>query len=86
MTIRTTQRLVTFRRPFALQAIDGPVAAGDYLVETDEEMVDIPSRIAWRRVATTIHIKANGMTQAIAIQPAALDDLISRDERAAPAA
>jgi hypothetical protein len=85
MMTRTTQRTVTFRHPFALGVIDGLVAAGDYLTETDEEMVDVASRLAWRRIATTIHIKTNGTTQVISISPAELDELLVRDQRASAA-
>jgi hypothetical protein len=81
MTIRTTQRVVTFRHAFAVTGIDGPVAAGAYLTETDEELIDAPSRLAWRRVASTIHIVANGTTQVVALTPLQLDELVLRDER-----
>jgi hypothetical protein len=82
MTIRTTQRLVTFKHPFALRDIDGIVEPGVYLTETDEELVDVRSRLAWRRVATTIHIRANGVTQVVPISPLQLDELLLRDDRA----
>jgi hypothetical protein len=81
MTIRTTQRVVTFRHPFAVGGIDGPVAAGAYLTETDEELIDAPSRLAWRRVGTMIHIETNGTVQVVSMTPLQLDELLLRDER-----
>jgi hypothetical protein len=78
MTIRTTQRLVAFRHPFALAAIDARVAAGVYLIETDEELLDTISQLAWRRVSTKIHVQSNGITQVVAIDPAELDALLAR--------
>jgi hypothetical protein len=86
MTIRTSQRLVTFRHPFALSGIDGRVAAGVYLIETDEEPLDANSGLGWRRVATAIHIHPNGITQVVATSPAELDELLLRDERASAGA
>jgi hypothetical protein len=77
---RTTQRLVTFPRPFAVSGIDGMVPAGVYLTETDEEAVDVVSRLAWRRVSTSIHIAADGVTRVIPISPEELDELLLRDE------
>jgi hypothetical protein len=82
MTTRTTQRLVAFRHPFALPTIDGRVAAGVYLIETDEELLDVISQLAWRRVSTVIHVHVNGITQVVAIDPAELDALLVRDEQA----
>jgi hypothetical protein len=82
MTVRTTQRFVTFRHPFALEMTNGPVPAGVYLTETDEELMEATSRLAWRRLGTTIHVRANGVTQVVPISPAQLDELLVRDQRA----
>jgi hypothetical protein len=62
--------------------MEGPVAAGVYLIETDEDSVDAASRLAWRRVATTIHVQAGGATQVVATSPAELDALLLRDQGA----
>ena len=86
MTTRTTQRFVTFKQPFALDVIEGLIPAGVYLIETDEESIDAASRLAWRKVATTIHVHANGAVQAVPITSAQLDALLSRDEPAAASA
>jgi hypothetical protein len=40
MTIRTSSKTVTFAHPFLLKAIDRILAAGDYRVVTDEELIE----------------------------------------------
>jgi hypothetical protein len=80
MMTRTTQRLVAFRHPFALPEVEGLIPAGVYLTETDEELVDTLSRLAWRRVATTIQVRANGVTQVVPLGPLRLDEILLRDQ------
>ena len=86
MTTRTTQRFVTFKHPFALEMVGGLIPAGVYLIETDEESIDSASRLAWRKVATTIHVRANGAVQVLPITSAQLDEVLLRDERGTAAA
>jgi len=86
MTMRTTRRTVTFTRSFALSDIDGFLPAGSYEVETDEEMIDNLSFLAWRRVATIIHVRKDGAVQAVKVNPLELDAVLRRDAGAsAPA-
>jgi hypothetical protein len=70
MTIRTTQRSVTFDRPFSLKGVEGVQPAGTYLVEMDDEALDSASRIAYRRVRTLMHIQREGAEQVIILDPA----------------
>ncbi len=82
MTIRTSQIPVTFRFPFSLAAIEGPRPAGTYLVETDEEPIELMSQTAFRRVSTTIilPLAAGGASyQRVEIDPAELGVAIQRD-------
>ena len=79
MTTRTDHRTVTFRQPFHLDGIEGLMPPGAYLVDTDEETIDELSFIAWRRMATTIHIRRNGATQVFRIDPVELDATLMRD-------
>jgi hypothetical protein len=83
MTTRTTDKSVKFIRPFAFGDADGSYPAGEYLVQTDEEIIEGPSFVAWRRVATKIHLRREGRTQVHAIEPAELDLLLSKDADAA---
>jgi hypothetical protein len=79
MTTRTDHRTVTFTQPFHLDGIDGLQPAGAYLVDTDEETIDELSFVAWRRMATSIHISRNGTTQVFRIDPVDLDASLMRD-------
>jgi len=83
---RTRTTTVTFARPFALAGADHRYPAGAYEVQTDEETIDTLSFVAWRRVATTILVHADGATQAVRVEPADLDALRSRDGASTPAA
>jgi hypothetical protein len=59
MSTRTTETMVTFRRPFALTGIDGVQPPGTYRVLTEEEQIPGLSFVAFRRLSTTLHLPAN---------------------------
>jgi hypothetical protein len=91
MTIRTSNKTVTFVHPFLLKGVDRILAPGDYRVATDEELIEQLSFPAYRRVATMIFVPgASGHVSSIemvAIDPGDLQDAQERDEdlrRAAP--
>jgi hypothetical protein len=48
MTIRTSSKTVTFAHPFLLKGVDRILAAGDYRVVTDEELIEGLSFPAYR--------------------------------------
>lgn len=79
MTTRTARKTVTFTRPFNLTGIDGVQPAGAYDVYTDDESIDDLSFLAYRRVATTMHLKRNGATEVHRIDPVELDANLLRD-------
>ena len=79
MTSRTIDRTVTFQRSFILSNADGQYPPGEYLVQTDEEMIDQLSFPAWRRIATMIHVRRGGATQVVTVSPKELDLILSRD-------
>jgi hypothetical protein len=54
MTLRTTRANVTFKRPFHLDGFGEAFPAGEYSIETNDEMVPDVSFPAYRRVATSI--------------------------------
>jgi len=58
MTIRTSSKTVTFAHPFMLKAVDRILAAGEYRVVTDEELIEGLSFPVYRRVATMIFLPA----------------------------
>ena len=82
MTIRTSQLPVTFRFPFSLSSIDGVQPAGTYLVETDEEELEMLSQTGFRRISTAIilPLAAGGSSyQRVDLDPAELGSAIQRD-------
>ena len=87
MTVRTIQKTVVFTRPFVLNGINETQPAGDYIVETDEELLEGISFPAYRRVLTLIrlHEKPNrpGVRETLIIDPEELDAALKRDLAAA---
>ena len=75
MESRTTTEVVEFQRPFRLSSSTGPMPAGRYRVDTEEEMLAGISFPAWRRTSMTImrHDLASGhLRQSLSITPAEL--------------
>jgi hypothetical protein len=56
VTTRSRRETLTFRQPFRIKGIDRLLAAGEYEVVTDEEMIEGLSFPAFRRVATMIMV------------------------------
>jgi hypothetical protein len=40
MTMRTTNKTITFHQPFRLEGVDGVLPPADYRVVTDEEIIE----------------------------------------------
>lgn len=86
MTNRLRTRTVTFARPFFLQEIDRELPAGAYLVETEEEALDVSSFLSYRRAGTRLLIPGvagQSEAQMWVIDPNALDNAIAQDRAAA---
>lgn len=82
MTTRTTSATIVFRHPFCLDGIDQGQPAGDYIIDTEEELVDALSFPVWRRVSTVMRLTRLGATEHVAIDPRALADALLRDGNA----
>jgi len=86
MTIRTSLTNVTFRQPFVLSGFDEKFPEGVYTVETDEELLEGISFLAYRRISTLIHLKGDpkypGRMRTLAIDPLELDAALARDQAA----
>jgi hypothetical protein len=84
MTTRTLTKTVTFRRPFSIGGFDELLPAGDYCVETDEELLVGLSFSSYRRVLTVIHLPAASgnpnLTRSLTIDPNELDAALIRDQ------
>lgn len=87
MTVRTTERTVTFARPFRMRALDRTQPAGTYRVVTDEEEIIGLSFLAFQRTATMLHIPAietsSTPRQVVSIDPTELDAVLEADLRPA---
>lgn len=85
MAIRTTQTTVRFLHAFLLPNFDKPQPAGDYRVDYDEESIEGISRLAWRRIASFIHLPRIGvqdsMHQMVPTNPADLDAALEKDSK-----
>jgi hypothetical protein len=83
MSMRTTRTTLSFRSPFTLPELDQTQPAGDYILDTDEEAIDSMSRIAWRRVATFLHLpsiaQTRGLVERVSVDPTGLDVALLRD-------
>jgi hypothetical protein len=81
--MRSSRDMVTFHHPFKLPALDTEQPAGTYMVLTEEEEIPGLSFLAWRRVATQIHLPAigreTGQEQVVTIDPKELADARTRD-------
>ena len=82
MATRVKTRTVTFKRPFFLDEINRELPAGSYVVETDEETLDVSSFVAYRRVGTRLFVPAvagQSDTEMWVVNPQELDKALVRD-------
>lgn len=83
MSTRTSESTVTFKRPFVLAGLDEVLPAGDYSLETEEELVDGISYAAYRRTSTVLRLPAKSgpshLTRALTVDPDELDAAVERD-------
>ena len=77
---------MSFARPFLLKGVDRVLAAGQYKVITDEELIEELSFPVYRRVATMIFVPADSQNSSsvemLAIDPRDLQDAQDRDAQA----
>ena len=82
MTARTSSKTVTFAHPFLLKGVDRILAAGDYRVVTDEELIEELSFPVYRRVATMILLPAeSGSASTVEMVTIDPQDLQAAQER-----
>jgi len=81
MTMRTTNKTITFHQPFRLEGVDGVLPPADYRVVTEEELIEGLSFAAYRRVSTVIFVPApyGGGIEMVTIDPSDLDAAQNRD-------
>lgn len=83
MTTRTSEKTVTFARPFFLGEFDDALPAGAYVVETVEELLEGISFRAYRRTLTLLHHRPEsgrgGLVETFTVEPAELEAALERD-------
>ena len=86
MGIRTTRKTVKFGNPFSIKGVGRVLPAGNYVVVTDEELIEGLSFPAYRRLATMILAPAQSF-QSSSIEMLTIDplDLAAAVERDTPA-
>ncbi|MFG1420925.1 hypothetical protein [Roseixanthobacter liquoris] len=77
------QKTISFSQPFEVRGIDGLQAAGDYIVETENEQLSGVSHAAYRLVATNLHLPADSALhrpgQIVPVSQNDLDAALMRD-------
>jgi hypothetical protein len=81
MTMRTTTKTVTFRRPFCLRGVDRLLPPANYRIMTDEAMIEGVSFPVYHRVATIIFVPAEfgASIEMVTIDPLDLQAALDRD-------
>jgi hypothetical protein len=90
MMVRRTKRVtLTFQNSFSVKGVDRLLAADDYEVMTDEELIEELSFPVYRRVATMILLAADARQSSIemvTVEPADLAAAHERDSAVSPPA
>ena len=87
MATRSKETKLTFSRAFALSEVDRPLPAGTYRVVVDEEDIPGLSFLAFRRIATMLHLPAlsarRGPAEMFLVNPDELAAALEADRVAA---
>jgi hypothetical protein len=85
MIARITQSTVHFGAAFSLTGVDQILPPGDYQIAEDEELIEGPSWIAYRRVATFINLPdaTTRSIRLVAINHAELETARRQDQQKA---
>lgn len=81
MDQRTTRHTLTFSNAFMIEGVEREQPAGAYQVEFDEEAIDGLSFVAYRRVATRLHLAKDpaqpGITEVVEVPAADVAGLLA---------
>lgn len=87
MVTRTKRVTLTFQNSFSLKGVDRRLAAGDYEVVTDEELIEELSFPVYRRVTTMLPADARQSSiEMVTVEPADLAAAHERDSAVSPPA
>jgi hypothetical protein len=81
MATRTQRKTVTFDQPFLLKGMDRILPPGNYVVVTDEELVEGLSFPVYRRVSTTMMVPAQNRPSSVEMLTVDPRDLEAAQER-----
>ena len=79
MTTRSTNRTIHFTRTFRLTGVDADLAAGAYVITTEEEQIASLTFLAWKRVSTAIQLDHDGSTEYLTVDPVELNEVLTKD-------
>lgn len=79
MVLRTTKSTIAFAAPFKLEGWTEVQPAGRYDIETDEEVIEGNGRTVYRRVATLLILRSDGMTRTMTVDPDQLEAALAKD-------
>jgi hypothetical protein len=79
MEIRTTSRLVTFRRPFRFAGLESAQPPGTYTLDVEEEKVDTLSVAGWRQTGVTLKVTRGNRTEYVPVDMDVLREALQRD-------
>jgi len=86
MTTRTSSKILNFEHPFIIGTLTELQPAGSYRVDTEEELIEGLSFVAYKRISTVIHLhsksKLKTLTRALTITPKDLDIAVRKDKAA----
>lgn len=85
MTMRTNTTTVTFANPFTIGDSDKEFPPGDYVVETDEDLIEGLSFPVYRRMSSRLHSPTDparpGTSSTLVVESAELDLALVRDKK-----
>jgi hypothetical protein len=84
---RTNRTTVTFNHSFAIEGVEGRQPAGNYIVDTEEELVEGLSFPVWHRTQTSIRLPKRldgSLTEEVTLDPATLAAALAADAAAGP--
>jgi hypothetical protein len=81
MATRTQRKTITFDHPFLLKGMDRILPAGNYIVVTDEELVEGLSFPVYRRPSTTMMVPAQNRPSSVEMLTIDPRDLETAQER-----
>lgn len=85
MKVRTTRSTVRFSSEFTMHGLDRPQPPGEYRIEYDDEQIEGVSFLAFRRVATYLHLPAiatcQSLRQMVPVDPDDLEAALAKDGR-----